>query len=73
MQHNQNILYDFSYDQNKNVDSALCSAINNTKLRLITVRAMFQKIPRDLKYSYLEAKNKSLTAYLSPRAKWLRG
>ncbi len=65
--------YDFNCDQNKNADSKVCSAISNTKSRLIQVRAMFQKIPRDLKYSDLEAKDRSLTAHLSPRAKWLRG
>lgn len=73
MTHIQNIQYDFNCDQNKNADSEVCSAISNPNSRLKLVWAMFQKIPHDLKYLILEAKDRSLTAYLSPHAKWLRG
>ena len=74
MIHTRTYKYDFNCDQNKNVDSEVYSAINDPGLDAIgPVRAMFLKIPRDLKCFNPEVKAECFKFYLLPRAMWLRG
>ena len=64
---------DFNLDQLKNQDTPVCFAFNNPELNVTgPVRAMIQKLSRDLKCFNSEAKAECFKFYLLPRAMWLR-